>query len=487
MNEQLKDKFPGLAPFQAEFVEQVLDTVAPAILTLQGPAGSGVTTTLCHAAAFGIAMGRFRRVLYVAPRGLIYQVRDTTERADGPVPCYVVDKKQLREFQSSAEVDESIWPTQGVFLVSPEFASRDEQVGVFREAEWDLVVIDEAERFANRRGAKHEFLSLLLQQETGLLVLGNRIRSRRFEDLIVLLPDQANHVIWNPDQLQNWEGEALPSPSIVWTTVKYEMNEREAAFYDQLEDATRSIYESMLRRLPFSPGLFLHRAMSCLYSVEDVLMEQRHRLRRQRNELAHGAGLTPRQPTLFDIEPEEQQLSLFADELNEESIAELNAAIEKIESLLNSLEDLDTDSKFEATMVLLDSIDASHVLIISQYDSTLAYLETELEDARPGCLSASGRLQPKELEERLRQFNSQGGLMLATDVALKGFELPAVSAVIHYDLPMNPDRMYLRLSRFQRVGRSGEIRMYALVESNSVTGRLWEKQLALATDFDSGT
>jgi superfamily II DNA/RNA helicase len=77
--------------------------------------------------------------------------------------------------------------------------------------------------------------------------------------------------------------------------------------------------------------------------------------------------------------------------------------------------------------------------------------------------------------------------MLATDVALKGFELPAVSAVIHYDLPMNPDRMYLRLSRFQRVGRSGEIRMYALVESNSVTGRLWEKQLALATDFDSGT
>lgn len=76
--------------------------------------------------------------------------------------------------------------------------------------------------------------------------------------------------------------------------------------------------------------------------------------------------------------------------------------------------------------------------------------------------------------------------MLGMDAVLKGFEVPEVTTVIHYDIPTNANRIYLRQSRFQRLGRLGEIKMYALIENNSVLGQLWEKQLNLAMDLGIG-
>ena len=99
-------------------------------------------------------------------------------------------------------------------------------------------------------------------------------------------------------------------------------------------------------------------------------------------------------------------------------------------------------------------------------------------------ITLTGHISADEIESRLSHYRSRGGLLLASDAGLRGFEFPDIDVVLHYDLPWSPDRLHFRIARFNRIEQQGVVRMIGLVEENAVTAKLWDKMLSIAVDLD---
>ena len=73
------------------------------------------------------------------------------------------------------------------------------------------------------------------------------------------------------------------------------------------------------------------------------------------------------------------------------------------------------------------------------------------------CAEIHGDLSQNERERALSMFRSQQcKVLVATDVAARGLDIPMVNLVINYDLPMNIDDYVHRIGRTGRIGHKGK-------------------------------
>jgi ATP-dependent RNA helicase DDX3X len=96
---------------------------------------------------------------------------------------------------------------------------------------------------------------------------------------------------------------------------------------------------------------------------------------------------------------------------------------------------------------------------------TLVFVETKrsadaLEDFLCTCqfkaTSIHGDRSQQEREDALRSFRSnRTPVLVATDVAARGLDIPNVAQVINYDLPQNIDDYVHRIGRTGRAGHTG--------------------------------
>jgi len=81
--------------------------------------------------------------------------------------------------------------------------------------------------------------------------------------------------------------------------------------------------------------------------------------------------------------------------------------------------------------------------------------------APPGCtvevLGLHSRMRQKDRLKRMEKFRaSNSALLVCTDVAARGLDVPDVAAVLHYQAPRNTESFIHRSGRTARAGRSGE-------------------------------
>merc|ERR1712032_514329 len=120
------------------------------------------------------------------------------------------------------------------------------------------------------------------------------------------------------------------------------------------------------------------------------------------------------------------------------------------------VEYIEENEKLDSVMKFLLTVEDGLILIFTETKRNCDYLEDILcAKGFPAC-SIHGDKSQREREESLRSFKRGiTPVMVATDVASRGLDIPNVTQVINYDLPTNIDDYVHRIGRTGRAGNTG--------------------------------
>ncbi|TEA22191.1 ATP-dependent RNA helicase DBP8 [Colletotrichum sidae] len=109
------------------------------------------------------------------------------------------------------------------------------------------------------------------------------------------------------------------------------------------------------------------------------------------------------------------------------------------------------------TFLLTDGNAEKSVIIFCNRTSTADYLHHLLRMLDHRVTSLHSGLPQRQRIDNLGRFRASAArVLVATDVASRGLDIPEVALVVNYDVPRNPDDYIHRVGRTARAGRKGE-------------------------------
>ncbi len=117
----------------------------------------------------------------------------------------------------------------------------------------------------------------------------------------------------------------------------------------------------------------------------------------------------------------------------------------------------DTTDKLDTLMDLLGQESFSKVIIFGETKHGVQRLADTLTKNGQSAVAIHGNKSQAQRERALRQFKANDAdIMVATDVAARGLDIPDVSHVINYDIPRAYEDYIHRIGRTGRAGKSGK-------------------------------
>lgn len=114
------------------------------------------------------------------------------------------------------------------------------------------------------------------------------------------------------------------------------------------------------------------------------------------------------------------------------------------------------DDKLEALMMLLGHIDAKATLVFCNHREVVERISDQLKRNRVEHGFYHGGLEQIDREKTLIKFrNGSINILVTTDLAARGLDIPEIDAVIHYQLPSTQDVMIHRNGRTARMNANG--------------------------------
>ncbi|KYK60032.1 hypothetical protein DCS_01166 [Drechmeria coniospora] len=97
------------------------------------------------------------------------------------------------------------------------------------------------------------------------------------------------------------------------------------------------------------------------------------------------------------------------------------------------------------------------VILFCNRTTTAEFLHHMLRLLEHRVTSLHSKLPQRQRTDNLARFRASAArILIATDVAARGLDIPEVSLVINYDVPRDPDDYIHRVGRTARAGRKGE-------------------------------
>jgi len=107
--------------------------------------------------------------------------------------------------------------------------------------------------------------------------------------------------------------------------------------------------------------------------------------------------------------------------------------------------------------LLTDGNSSKSVIIFCNRTSTADYLTHLLHLLEHRVTALHSKLRQRQRIDNLARFRASAArILVATDVAARGLDIPEVELVINYDIPRDPDDYIHRVGRTARAGRKGE-------------------------------
>ena len=165
-----------------------------------------------------------------------------------------------------------------------------------------------------------------------------------------------------------------------------------------------------------------------------------------------------KQTMLFSATLEGSGLKSFAEDLLEDP-AEFYAEPprserKKIQQLVYFADT--AEHKFKILKHLLQQEEVQRSIVFVKTRERLAELVSQLQASGIDCAWLRGEMEQEKRIEALQRFRSgRVTILVATDVAARGIDLPDVSHVFNYDMPRSADTYVHRIGRTGRAGKKG--------------------------------
>lgn len=142
--------------------------------------------------------------------------------------------------------------------------------------------------------------------------------------------------------------------------------------------------------------------------------------------------------------------------LHQHSFLQVGRVGSTTENITQSVRWVEDGEKRDMLLSLLQEHNEKLVLVFVEKKRDADYLERYLRQCRVSCTSIHGDRVQREREEALAYFKAGVcRVLVATDVASRGLDIPNVGVVIQYDLPSNIDDYVHRIGRTGRAGKTG--------------------------------
>lgn len=200
------------------------------------------------------------------------------------------------------------------------------------------------------------------------------------------------------------------------------------------------------------------------------------------------AGFTEEVPGLLEALPAERQTLLFSATLPQRVLAvggrlmrdPITVRIDSSPTPVSGIEqrayEVDRDRRRPLLQHLLRSEELGQTLVFVATRKAADNLAHKLRAAGLYASELHGDLDQPARERVLERFKSEGlPVLVATDLAARGIDIPRLATVINYDLPRSTRDYIHRIGRTGRAGRTG-IAISFITHENAEHFRLIEKR-----------
>jgi superfamily II DNA or RNA helicase len=475
--------------------------------------------------------GRVKRILVVAPKGLVRQWQAEMRLHFGE-KFQFIEPSELAAFRQwrsgGAGEEENLWRMHDQVIcsldsVKPMEGRRGwslEQLNTYNRerfedlisASWDLVIIDEAHRMggSTEQVARYKLGAALAEASPYLLLLSatpHQGKTDQFMRLMQLLdreafPDESSvsrdrvrpFVIRTEKRVSiNAEGQPLFKPrvtrlqAVAWQA-RHGSQQR---LYESVTDYVRHGYNQAMaakqRHIGFLMILMQRLVTSSTAAIRTTL-EKRQAL------------LEAPQPqaNLFENTSADEWADLDGQSQVDLAMQSSGWELEKSEvemllELARETEAAGTDAKAEALLELIYRLQqeegdpALKVLIFTEFVPTQAMLADYLESRGFSVATLNGSM---DLEARTRAqqvFSKDVRVLISTDAGGEGLNLQFCHVIVNFDMPWNPMRIEQRIGRVDRIGQKHVVRAINFVLEDTVEHRvrqvLEEKLEVIAQEF----
>lgn len=449
-----------------------------------------------------------KRILIVVPGHLRDQwQRELSEKFDEHFE--IVDRGR---FNSNFGINP--WQKYSQIITSMDFAKKKEVLESLEDADFDLVIVDEAHKMsAYRYGNKTEktdryklgeVLSKISNHMLFLTATPHKGDPENFRLLLDLLEPGffANEEIMreaiqsgnNPlfirrlkEDLKDFEGRPLFLPRHV-NTVPLKLSDREMELYNELSRYVKSQYDKAIKRdrkrnVAFALVILQRRFSSSVYALLESLKRRKKRL----EELKSSAYLQRESEEAINFEEVEDmsESERWAEESKWETITlsenmkELEEEIRTVDELIRMAEDIlrnEEETKLkelkETLFRLKREFEDFKIIIFTESKDTLEYLNEKVKSWGFSTVIIHGGMNLYERIDAEKRFKNEAEVLIATEAAGEGINLQFCNLMINYDLPWNPNRLEQRMGRIHRYGQQREVHIYNLVAERTREGKV---------------
>ncbi|AGL02492.1 DEAD/DEAH box helicase [Desulfoscipio gibsoniae] len=399
--------------------------------------------------------GLIRWVLILTPPTLVEQWREE---------MYTKFNLDFITYDSAAFKSEpNPWSTFPHIIASLDTAKRENHRRQVLEAEYDLVIVDEAHHLKNSRTKAYQLVSHLKKKYI-LLLTATPVENdlgELFNLITLLLPGQLETAAsfkrkyitrGNPLKVKNSVDLKRLVREVMVRNRRSETGAIACQRRAEVIEVTLSLAEKAFyqRLTTFVRGYYTPGADKPAAGVNRFVLKMLQR--------EAGSSLEALVTTLDRMSA------------NPEQPAPLRRVFSTLAAQAREIKER---SKADTLVRLLEQIN-DQVVVFTSFRETQRSLSTLLRDRGFKIAELHGDMRRLEKEEHVQLFMSDARVLVATETGSEGRNLQFCRNLINYDLPWNPMRIEQRIGRIHRLGQTRNVYIYNLSAAGTIESYILE-------------